>query len=144
MSPSILLVPVEPVPSGAALAELAARLEAAFGREVRITDPLSPPAAARLGRERCMAEPVRAAVAAAWGCGCRERIVGVTAAAVEGPERGAGCGGVLVVGVGDGAGLCEAVRAIGRSLGLGDCPDPGCVMHPGSDARQRCRACRRA
>jgi hypothetical protein len=142
VSPAILLVPVEPVPPGSTLAGLAARLEEAFGREVRVTAPLSPPAASRLSRERSAAEPVRAAVAAAWGCGCRERIVGVTSAAVEGTDRGAGCGSVLVVGVADGDGLGEAVRAVGRSLGLGDCPDPGCAMHPGGDAPGLCRSCR--
>ena len=116
----------------------------AFGREVRVTDPLVPPASARLAGGRCAAEPVRAAVAAAWGCGCRERIVGVTSATVEGPARDAGCGGVLVVGLADVGGLCDAVRAVGRSLGLGDCPDPGCAMHPGGDGRRLCHACRRA
>jgi hypothetical protein len=141
MSPAILLVPVDPVPAPADLDALAVRLAAAFGRAVRVTDPVTAPAAARLGGGHAAAEPIRAAIAASWGCGCRDRLVGVTTAAIVGERGGAGCGGTLVLTVSPGA-EGELVRELGRSYGLGDCTDPGCAMHPGGDAVGLCRACR--
>ncbi len=144
MSPSILLVPVAPLPARPALDALAARLADAFDRAVRVTDPVHAPAAARLEPDRLAAAPIRAAIAATWGCGCRDRLVGVTAAdlAGDGPPGPAGCGGVLLLSAPGDAPLPGLVRAVGRSLGLADCPDPGCAMHPGGDAPGLCRACR--
>lgn len=144
MSPSILLVPVEPLPARPSLDALAARLECAFGRAVRVTDPVSPPSAALLGPGLCAAGPVRGAVAAHWGCGCRDLLIGVTAAALAGnaPPVPAGCGRALLLSAPLDAPLPELVRAVGRSLGLEDCADPGCAMHPGGDAPGLCRACR--
>jgi hypothetical protein len=144
MSPSILLVPVEPLPTPPVLDAFAARLERVFGRAVRITDPVRPPSAALLGPGLCAAGPVRGAVAAHWGCGCRDLLVGVTAAALagDGPPGPAGCGGVLLLSAPGDAPLPGLVRAVGRSLGLADCADPGCAMHPGGDASGLCRACR--
>jgi hypothetical protein len=143
VSPSILLVPVEPLPTRPALDALAARLERAFDRAVRVTDPVRAPAAARLEPERFAVEPLRAAIAATWGCGCRDRLVGVTAAALDGEgSAAAGCGGVLVLTVSPGAAADVLVHAVGRGLGLEDCADPGCAMHPGGGAPGLCRACR--
>lgn len=144
MSPSILLVPVEPLPARPTLDALAARLECAFGRAVRVTDPVSPPSAALLGPGLCAAGPVRGAVAAHWGCGCRDLLIGVTAATLSGngSTEPAGCGGVLLLSAPQDTPLPGLVREVGRSLGLGDCTDPGCAMHPGGDASGLCRACR--
>ena len=142
MSPSILLVPVDPLPPPPALDALAARLELAFGRVVRVTDPVRAPAAARLEPDRFAVEPIRAAIAATWGCGCRDRLVGVTAAPLDGESSAAGCGGVIVITVAPGTEIGPPVRSVGRSLGLEDCADPGCVMHPGGAAPELCRACR--
>jgi hypothetical protein len=142
MSPAILLVPVDPPPPCALLDALAARLERAFGRPVRVTDPLRAPAAAQLAPNCLAADPVRAAIAATWGCGCRDRLVGVTAAAIEGGDAIYACGGVLVLTAAPGAEGGAAVRAVGRSLGLEDCADPGCAMHPGGDGSLLCRTCR--
>ena len=134
MSPSILLVPVDPLPATPALDALATRLARVFGRPVRVTGPVRAPAAARLGPDRCAAEPVRSAVAAMWGCGCRDRLVGVTAAEVVGDgEAGAACGGVLVLVVGRGRTSGTLVPPSDGSLGLEDCADPGCAMHPGGE-----------
>lgn len=141
MSPAILLVPVDPAPPLADLDALAVRLEATFGRAVQVTGPLPAPAAARLGGGRAAAEPIRAAIAASWGGGCRDRLVGVTTAEIVGEGGGAGCGGVLVLTVFPGAGAA-LVREVGRGYGLGDCADPGCAMHPGGEAFGLCRACR--
>ena len=140
--PSILLIPVEPIPPRPVLDTLAARLALAFGRELRVTDAIRAPAAARLGPDRSAAGPIRAAIAATWGCGCRDRLVGVTAAALVGDAPATECGGVLVLSSPDGAEPGALVRAIGRSLGFEDCADPGCVMHPASDARELCGSCR--
>ena len=142
MSPSILLVPVEPLPPTAELDTLRLLLARAFDRTVRVTEPVRAPAAARLAPDRFAIEPIRAAIAASWGCGCRDRLVGVTAARLEGEVRGLECGGVCAVTLSPGASPGPAVRAVGRSLGLGDCPDPGCVMHPCGDAVSLCCACR--
>lgn len=143
MSPSILLVPVDPLPPGPALAALAARLERVFGRAVRVMDPIGAPAAANRGPGRCAADPVRAAVAATWGCGCRDRLVGVTAAEVVGAGKAGGaCGDVLVLSMADGPAPGTLVRAVGRHIGLEDCGDPHCAMHPGGEAADLCRACR--
>ena len=143
MSPSILLVPVDPVPSRPALDALAARLERVFGRAVRVMDPIGAPAAARLDSGRCAAEPVRAAVAATWGCGCRDRLVGVTSAEVAGDgEAGQACGDVLVLSMADGRTAGTLVRVVGRHLGLENCRDLHCAMHPTGEAAELCRACR--
>jgi hypothetical protein len=143
MSPSILLVPVDPLPRQSALADLAARLERVFGRAVRVTDPVRAPAAARLGPDRCAADPVRAAVAATWGCGCRDRLVGVTAAEIVGNrEPGLACGEALVLSMADGRTAGALVRDVGRHLGLEDCRDPQCAMHPDGEAAELCRPCR--
>ena len=140
--PSILLVPVEPLPPKSLLDMLAERLERAFGQAVRIMDPVRTPVASRLGADRSAAEPVRAAIAATWGCGCRDRLVGVTAATLVGGNPATGCGGVLVLSVQPGAEAGAPVREVGRSLGLEDCNDPGCAMHPAGNAPGLCRACR--
>ena len=142
VSPSILLVPVSPLPPQDALEALVVRLERAFGRAVRVTDPVRPPEAALLGPDRCAAEPVRAAVAATWGCGCRDRLVGATAATVVGDGSATGCGGVLLLSVPSTADIGALVRKVGRSLGLEDCTDRGCAMHPRGDAPGLCRTCR--
>lgn len=142
VSPSILLVPVDHLPPRPALDALAARLAHAFGRVVRVTDPVLAPAAARLGPDRFAVEPLRTAIAATWGGGCRDRLVGVTAATLEGEGRAGGCGGVLVLTVSPEGEADALVRAVGRSLGLEDCADPGCAMHPGGDAPGLCHACR--
>ncbi|MEN6341370.1 MAG: hypothetical protein ABFC89_02305 [Methanospirillum sp.] len=143
MSPSILLVPVDPLPPRSELDTLAVRLERAFGRAVRVTDPVRAPAAARLAPDRFAGEPVRAAIAATWGCGCRDRLVGVTAAKVVGDEEaGRACGSVLVLSLASGQTSGAPLRAVGRYLGLGDCRDPDCAMHPGGEAEELCRACR--
>ncbi len=121
---------------------LAARLALAFGRTVRIMDPVGAPTAAALGPDRSAAEPIRAAIAATWGCGCRDRLVGVTAAALVGEGSAAGCGGVLVLSAPGGTHPGAVVRIVGRNLGFEDCADPGCAMHPAGDAPELCRACR--
>jgi hypothetical protein len=141
MSPTVMLVPVDPVPPRAALDAFAARLERAFGRAVRVTDPIPAPATARLDGDRAAAGPIRAAIAAMWGCGCRDRLVGVTSAEIVGEGGGSGCGGVLVLTISPGA-EGALIREVGRSYGLGDCIDPGCAMHPGSDAPGLCQTCR--
>ena len=143
MSPSILLVPMDPLPSQPALAALAARLDRVFGRAVRVTDPIRAPAAARLGPDRCAADPVRAAVAATWGCGCRDRLVGVTAAeVVDDGGTGHACGDVMVLSMADGRTAGTLVREVGRHLGLPDCRDPKCAMHPEGEAAELCPVCR--
>lgn len=144
VSPSVLLVPVDPLPARSALDALAARLECAFGRAVRVTDPVRPPAVALLGPGLCAAGPVRNAVAATWGCGCRDLLVGVTGAAIAGdevPVPGT-CGGVLLLSAPADASPHALVRAVGRHVGLEDCRDPGCAMHPRGEAPGLCRACR--
>ncbi|MEN6519005.1 MAG: hypothetical protein ABFC38_12645 [Methanospirillum sp.] len=133
---------MEPLPPKSLLDMLAERLERAFGQAVRIMDPVRTPVASRLGADRSAAEPVRAAIAATWGCGCRDRLVGVTAATLVGDDPAPGCGGVLVLSVTPGAEVGAFVRAVGRSFGLADCADPGCAMHPRGDAPRLCRACR--
>ncbi len=144
VSPSILLVPVEPLPARPALDALAARLECVFGRAVRVMDPVRPPSAALLGPGLCAAGPVRNAVAATWGCGCRDLLIGVTGAAIAGDEPPApgACGGVLLLSAPAGASPHALVRAVGQSLGLENCADPGCAMHPRGEASGLCRACR--
>lgn len=143
MSPSILLVPVDPLPPQPALDAFARRLEGVFGRMVRVTDPVRAPAAARLGPDRCAPEPVRAVVAATWGCGCRDRLVGVTAAEIVGDGKaGPSCGGVLVLSMADGEAPGILVRAVGRHLGLEDCRDPHCAMHPEGEGPKLCPTCR--
>lgn len=144
VSPSLLLVPVEPSPDEGCLASAATRLEAAFGRVVRVTEPVTLPASARLAPYRSAPDPIRAAIAATWGCGCRDRLVGVTAASLDGAAiaPGRGCGDVLVLTLSCGADVAALVREVGRSLGLGECVEPGCAMHPGGAGAGLCRACR--
>lgn len=147
MSPSLLVVPVDPVPPPSVVDAFAARIGHAFGREVTVTDPVPAPSASRLEGHRCLvAGPVRSAIAARWGCGCRDRLVGVTTAEIadaEG-EAPAGCGGVVLVSLAGTGGdvLADAVRAVGRGLGLGACTAPDCAMHPRGQAPELCRACR--
>lgn len=142
MSPAILLVPVDPLPLRADLDAVAGRLERLFNREVRVMEPVGVPAASRLGPDRCSGEGVRAALAATWGCGCRGRIVGLTAAEVVGGGDATGCGGVLVLSLPAGAGHGPVVREVGRSLGLEDCAAPGCAMNPCGESAELCHACR--
>lgn len=142
MSPTILLVPVDPLPPQPALDALATLLEHALGHAVRVMEPVRAPDAARLGPDQRAAEPVRSAIAAAWGCGCRDRLVGATAATVVGDGSATGCGGVLLLSVPSTADIGALVRKVGRSLGLEDCTDRGCAMHPRGDAPGLCRTCR--
>ncbi len=142
MSQQILVVPVEPVPPRILIEILSRHLSSALAREVRVVDPVAPPSAARVRDDRIASGPARAALATHWGCGCRGRLVGVTGAeVVEGPNSEApGCGEVLIISLAAG-GIGNAVRAVGRSYGLADCPDPDCAMHAGSDAPALCARC---
>ncbi|NLX48492.1 MAG: hypothetical protein GXY82_01190 [Methanospirillum sp.] len=144
MSPTILLVPVEPAPTREVLEDLAARLLTAFGRTVDLREPLRPPSAAVICPDLCAAAPVAGAVAATLGCGCRDLLIGVTAASIagNGPPAPRTCGGVLLLSAPRGASPHSLVREVGLHAGLGDCPDPGCAMHPQGEGADLCRACR--
>ncbi|MGD9936377.1 MAG: hypothetical protein AB7S61_02745 [Methanoregulaceae archaeon] len=143
MAPRILLVPVVPQPPRPLLEVTAERLSAVFLCEVDLVEPLVPPSVARLDGGVLDPGPVRVAMGAYWGCGCRTRLVGVTGARLrDGPATGGEmCTTPLLVRLGPGE-TGAVVRAVGQALGLGACEDPGCALHPRVEPRLLCPVCR--
>ncbi|HOT94549.1 MAG TPA: hypothetical protein PK089_05110 [Methanoregulaceae archaeon] len=143
MSPRILLVPVEPVPTPSLVEALAERIAAVLSGEVRTVEPLVPPASSRTDDDLLDLQAVCSALGATWGCGCRTRIVGVTRARLRGGSMvaGYGCGSPLLVSLGPGT-IGESVRAIAATLGLASCDQPDCAMHPGAETQRLCPGCR--
>lgn len=143
VSAQILLVPVVPLPPRPLIEATADRLTAVLFREVAVVDPMVPPSSAGVVDGLIDPGPVHAALGASWGCGCRTRLVGVTAARLldDSKVERDGCTATLLVHLEEGE-IGEVVRAVGRTLGLDACHDQGCAMHPGTDARVLCPGCR--